>query len=923
MKRLYRIACLILGFLAVTILPSWGNVVDLPVTPRVQVAQTLEYRVKAEESEEAKSPKSFDELIAETQKEDGVFTLYKTENNEKLYLEIAPEQLNRNFLCVMTLSSGIGEGFLLNGMPIGEILFQLRHVQDRVQFVVPQTNFRTDPGDPLARSLQEGFSDSVLYSLKIESIHPERKSLLINATNLVMGEEDLSGLSTFLPYLLNGAYSVSPDSSYITEAENFPENLEIEALYGFRGGGFMSLPSLPDSRAFNLAVHYSFSPLPTGNYRPRLADERVGYFLTAYKDFGNSDRRDPFVRYINRWNIQPGKPLVFWIENTIPLEYRDAVKEGILMWNEAFAQAGLPQAIEVRQMPDDADWTPADIRYNVVRWSSSFEPMFYGIGPSRTNPLTGEILDADILIDANVVRLIKGQYQTLVNPDAGGGQQQSLLQTFCQATLENSYLRGVDLSDELEAKKDRLSGFPLAQSLLDRDVCFANEFNRQLAIGATSLSLVQNVLPSSPEMENYVQQFIRFLVAHEVGHTLGLRHNFHGSTLLSPEELQNPEITRTLGMVGSVMDYVSPNLAPPGKPQGDYFPMKLGPYDVWAIEYGYKPLNAISPEAELRELRQIAQRAAEPELAYGTDEDFISGLDPAVNIFDLSSDPLTYAQWQFENAQAMWSRLNRRSPAPGESFSEMRELFDTVFIYYFRNAMNLPLYVGGQSFNRHYAGDPNGGLPFQPLSVEKQRAALAAINEYVFSAEAFEFSPNLLNQLAPSRWSHWGAFPDLFELDYPISDRLLLLQKVVLRSLLSPTRLSRLQDLELKTDATEEVLRLPELFATVQESIWTEVIDGDIANLSSIRRALQREYVSVLSNISLRQVRVPEDAVTLAWYNLRELEDQINHTLRRRGRGLDTYTKAHLEKTRDRIAKVLDAPLESKSIEKESPPKAQ
>jgi hypothetical protein len=184
----------------------------------------------------------------------------------------------------------------------------------------------------------------------------------------------------------------------------------------------------------------------------------------------------------------------------------------------------------------------------------------------------------------------------------------------------------------------------------------------------------------------------------------------------------------------------------------------------------------------------------------------------------------------------------------------------------------------------------------------------------VFSAKAFEFSPQLLNQLAPSRWSHWGAFPDLFELDYPISDRLLFLQQVVLRSLLSPIRLSRLQDLELKTDATEEVFKLPELFSTLQESIWTEVIDGDIGNLSSIRRALQREYVEVLSKMSLRQVRVPEDAVTLAWYNLRSLEDQIDRTLRRQGRGLDTYTKAHLEKTRDRIAKVLDAPLESKSM---------
>ena len=243
----------------------------------------------------------------------------------------------------------------------------------------------------------------------------------------------------------------------------------------------------------------------------------------------------------------------------------------------------------------------------------------------------------------------------------------------------------------------------------------------------------------------------------------------------------------------------------------------------------------------------------------------------------------------------------------------MRDLFEAVFFYYLRNAMNLTLYVGGQSFNRDYAGDPNGRLPFQPISAERQREAMATLSEFVFAEGVFDFSPQLLNQLAPSRWMHWGVFADWWELDYPISDRLLILQRIVLRLLLDPTRLSRIQDLELKADSSQTAFMLPELFATLQRDIWTEAIDGDLSELSSIRRGLQREYVKALSRMTRRKVQVPEDAVTLAWYNLQELQKDIDRTLRRKGKHLDTYTKAHLQKTRDRIAKVLDAPLESKS----------
>ena len=903
---------------------------DLNVDSSQDISAVVDKKPDKKKAEED-SQKPFEEVVKDSEKIEGLFTIYRKEKAKKIYLEIKPEQLNKKFLCVMTLSTGIGQDGIFGGMPAGELLFQFRRLGDNVQFVIPNINFRARPGDAIQRSVDRAFSDSVLYSLKIESIHPERETLLIDLSKLMLTPGDLSGVSSLLGYVLEVPYTIDLEKSYFSEAQSFPLNVEIESVYGFSsvGGETAYLPSLADNRAFNLAVHYSLSELPVNNgFRPRLADERLGYFLTAYKDFSTTDRRDPFVRYINRWHLakldptaplsRPKKPITFWIDNGVPLEYRDAVREGILMWNRAFEKAGFTEAIEARQMPDNPDWKPADVRYNTILWSATFDSWFSGIGPSRVNPLTGEILDADILIDASIIRIIKNEYKTFVGEQGLAEDSRSGgLENLCAQTVEQRYLGGVKLPEgtlgTTSQRQQWSRNSVLSRAIADSDLCYGLEFNRQFGIGAIYLSLLDNVLPSSEKMDEYVNQYVSFLVAHEVGHTLGLRHNFHGSTLLMPEELNNTEITRTKGMVGSVMDYVPVNLAPPGVEQGDYFPTTVGPYDEWAIEYGYKPIQAITSIGELRELREIAQRAGEPELSFATDEDSFAGLDPAANLFDLSNDMLSYSQWQLENARAMWARLNKRFPVSGESYSEMREMFDAVFFYYIGQVLNATLYVGGQSFNRHYAGDRNGRLPFEPIPVEKQRQALKIISEYVFADDAFEFSPQLLNQLAPSRWRHWGSFPEIFVLEYPISDRLFLLQRIALRSLLSPSRLARLRDMELKVDSQEEALLLPELFDTLQQSIWTEVVekDADLEDISSLRRSLQREYADVLTSIVLRDYRVPEDAHTLAWFHLRELRSDIDNTLRKRRREMDTVTRAHFAQTRDRIDKVLNAPLQS------------
>ncbi|AVH70783.1 zinc-dependent metalloprotease [Nostoc sp. 'Lobaria pulmonaria (5183) cyanobiont'] len=862
----------------------------------------------------------FNEVIKNTQKSGGLFTLYRNKEKNKIYLEIKPEQLNKNYLATATLESGIGERGIYSGMPLQDFLFYFQRVDDKLHFVIRNVNFRTREGDPQVRSLTRSFSDSVLYNISIKSIHPERKTILIDLGDLLL--TDLAGLSASL------GVPTSTDQSYFGTAKAFPQNLEVESVLNYSDSAepnseVASFASLADNRGFTLRVHYSLSQLPDQDYRPRLADDRVGYFITAYQDLSkDDDRGDSFVRYINRWHLEkqdpkavisrPKKPIVFWIDNAVPLEYRDAMKEGVLMWNKAFIKAGFKDAIEVRQMPDDATWDPADIRYNTIRWINTVDG-YFAMGPSRVNPLTGEILDADILVDASFIRALKSEYRKIIQPS------QTENRTTLSALMQNRLLcaNGLDAKNNGVPQKmqgqEKLLG-RLSKMAGEYDLCYGMEAANQFAFGSLAMSLLPDTMATPDQVKEYINQYLRLIIAHEVGHTLGLRHNFRGSTLLPPQEMNNTEITKNKGLTTSVMDYIPPNIAPQGTKQGDYFPSMVGPYDEWAIKYGYTTIQTSTPLAEKPILEKIAAQSYKPELSYSTDED-VYDLDPTADAWDNSGNVLLYSQWQLNNSRVMWERLDKRFPMAGDSYSDVSERFSTVLGNYFQQIYFTTKYIGGQSFYRIHpseipsekSGIPQHRLPFEPVPVEEQRQALETLQKYVFAEDALNFSPELLNKLAPSRWRHWGSSPQVGRLDFPIHDLVLLMQGSVLRDLLSGDRLSRLKDIELKTPEGK-ALTLPELFDTLQSDIWTEVIKpkGKPMKIASLRRGLQRQYLDILTGMVLRKENVPEDARTLAWYKLKQLDEKLKGV-----NSEDEYTKAHLLETRDRIEKVLNAPLQT------------
>jgi len=938
----------------VALAPSFEQPTYTPATSLAQGADAAASEDKesseaadAEDEAVENGLKPFDEVVADLSMSSGLFKIYQDPDTLDAYLGLSPNQLNQNFLLIATLESGIGEGGLFRGWPINDLLVQFREApQNKLQVVVPNIYLRNPQlGAQNRQLLEQSFSDSILFALPIVSIHPDTGEMLVDLDDLLLSR-DPANLRGALSWALGG-YSQNAETSYLGDLKAFPDNLELETVLGFSGGGatdplsqllFGGFNSLPDPRGFSLRVRYSLSQLPNNPaFEPRPADERVGYFITAFRSPTRSRTNDPFVRYINRWHLEkrnpdaalspPKEPIVFWIENAVPQEYRQAIWEGVEFWNQAFEQAGFQGAIEVRQMPDDADWDPADVRYNVIRWSDSFVSWVLGLGPSRVNPLTGEILDADVILDAGVIRYLNRQYDTFVTPTSADPATAALMQ-LCGHPLEDQYLRWMT-----GYQPDQMRGtLPWQQPFQPDqvDYCAGMMAAQQTAFGALAIGTLGDPFSTREIQEDYINQYLRALTAHEVGHVLGLRHNFLGSTLLSPEELNNPAITESQGMLSSVMDYFPPNLAAPGQPQGDFFPTKLGPYDIWAIEYGYTPTS--SPLNAHRELEQIARRASSPELAYAADEDIFDFLDPKANAWDLSSDPLRYAQWQMENAKAIWNDLDWYSVDPGEGYGDLRQQVDLVFDYYLRQAFILTNYIGGQRFNRVDPWSSRGRAPFEAIPAEDQHRALATLNAEVFAADALQISPELVRLLAPDRWRHWGQTLTIYPLDYPIYNRILLVQALTLSDVLNGRRLARLRDGELNAmDAAP--LTLSELFDSLSQSIWAEVLNPNGTGeqgIASVRRGLQRYHLSILSNLVLRNANqastasnlldfialeitrsAPEDARVLARYQLRQLQDQLTQVIRRHGRTMDTTSLAHLEAVSDRINQVLGARLET------------
>jgi hypothetical protein len=851
---------------------------------------------------------------------EGLFKLYHKDDH--LYMEIRPDQLNKPVLCPIAIARGAGlGGYTLNFDEQWVLVF--KRVGDKIQLIRRNVHFKANPGSPISKAVETTYTDSVLMALRIATINPMKQAPLINLNDIFMTDFAQLGM---------GYFDANRSSWHKIKA--FPRNIElqVEATYGGFGGRSRGGDASIDSRGTTIVIHYGLCALPEGGYTPRLADDRVGYFLSAVKDFSTKSKDTSFIRYINRWRVEPAEPLdpqhperlsppkqaiVFWLEKTVPHEYRPAVRAGILEWNKAFEKVGIRDAIEVRQQKDSDDWDPEDMNYNTIRWITTDSA--FAMGPSRANPLTGEILDADIIFDASWVQYWKHEHRIL-SGEPGAAEPVSTIQAMDQGWgLEHMLLqRNVDDGGWSETPK-RVANDPTALRLraIQHGLCqCGSQMKYELGLGAMMMAARGLLKPGDKVPDELIQQAIKEVVMHEVGHTLGLRHNFKGSTMLPNDQLHNTKITREKGLSGSVMDYNPVNLAPKGVKQGDYFSTTIGPYDYWAIEYAYKPLSG-GTQGEYAELKKIANRGAMPGMDYGTDEDTFLTADPLTNRYDLGADVMKFAQDRMLLAEELLKGLADRVVEKGEGYQRARVAFSILLGQYGNSTYLISKYIGGEHAHRDHKDDPKARDPLVPVSAAKQRDALKFLQEHVLTDKTFQFPPALLRKLAAERWYHWGAYPGTT--DFPLYDRILGIQRVAMASMLSPTVLRRIQMNALKTEDKEPVT-VAEVFRTLTDGVWSDLGDGmpkegkRVVPSSIIRRNLQRQHLKDLTGLVLGDrgfgSTVPPDAPSLARMHLRQIDKRIDATLNDKQATVDETTRAHLEECHERIGKVLNASMQ-------------
>lgn len=861
---------------------------------------------KKDDNEAAKAgggEKKFEEVVKDLDRIEGLFTFYHDPKTNQYYMEIRPEQLGTTYLCSMMREAG--DGLYYDSGSMGPSFpFELEKTGKTIRMLHRNVYYRADAGAPIETAVERGLTNSVFGSADLECApKDDGGSFLIDPGKIFLKDHWAVGAELGERKL---DYSMDKDGSYFGTVKSFPMNSEIETVVHFTSNKPRPTEMrIPDSRS--MIHHYRFSlvEIPESDYVPRFADDRVGHFTTQFQDFTNVEKDTPYTWYINRWNLKkqdpdaalspPVQPIVYWIANTVPVQYRDAVREGAELWNKAFEKIGFDHAVVVKQMPDDADWDPADVRYNTIQWIVS-PGGGYAVGPSNANPFTGEIYAADVRVSADFVRAFFNEYEQYIDP----------LTAYS------------DIVDGLNARPDPAHSCD-----------YANGLATQAGFGADLLMADGLIDTDSPEYRKYVHDGIVDLIVHEVGHTLGFRHNFRGSTIHDLHQVHDTDLTAREGVSGSVMDYNPVNIAPKGEPQGSFWCNSLGAYDYWAVEYAYTETDAATPEEERDTLDAIASKSVNPLFTYGTDEDAFGfgaqGIDPVANMWDMGPDPVAFYNQRLDMADRIIDGLESRFAKDGMEYTKMRDAFGRAMRQYFYAAATVSKEIGGIYHDRDHVQE-GGSLPFTPVPAATQRAALDFLSRRIFSDEELRVTPDLANKLAPRRLDDFDESSFYApRVDYPLHDLVLRAQQVVLNRLYHPITLNRLLDMPLHVAAGTDVLTMGEMFRTLRKSIWSEVEAG--TNVSSTRRNLQRAHLDELIGLAVRpesapvfsprsgdepsgKIAPPEDARSFARADLVSIRKSIKTALA--GTGLNSATRAHLDESAARIDAALDAGLDRK-----------
>lgn len=825
---------------------------------------------KGEETEQKKEEDKYADLIKKCKKFDGLFVMYQDTTTGKSYIEIREDQLGKEFIYFTHVENAPpGTGYFKGSFGGSEIIHFEKNFE-KMEVVQENTSFYFDPENAISKSKDANINKPIMVSEKIEVVSNDKTKYLVDADGIFLSEKLRLIKMPMPPGMPPRLGNLSGSKSRVSKVNNYAENTEILVDYVFENSSPMfSNEAMTDPRYVTISLQHSLIEVPDNNYQPRFDDPRIGYFSTQVTDL-TSFEATPYRDVIHRWNLvkkdptaklsDPVEPIVYWIENTTPIEYREIIKDACERWNEAFEMAGFTNAVVCKIQPDTATWDAGDIRYNVIRWTSSSQPPFGGYGPSFVNPRTGEILGADIMLEWVAISN-RVKFDGVFTTD------------------------GFMTDEKLE--------FMRSHGIRNPMFCAASEFAAaQTAFGLAAASTM--TIDKAAEME-IVHQMLYRLVLHEVGHTLGLTHNMRASTMQSIADIKNPTKIKQEGLCNSVMEYPAFNYQANPEEQALYCDVKPGPYDLWVIEYGYSPTNE-DPLMEKLRLKKITDRSVDPRLAYGNDADDMrssgKGIDPDVNIYDLSNDPVQYAVERCELVKQMIPKLQDKFTANNQSYEELRQAYMIVTGEYGNQLRVMTRQIGGVHYDRSYFGQKTDKKPLQPVSEEKQRAAMKALDKYAFAPDILSEAIPLYNYLLAQR----RGFDHFANSDDPkIHSRIEAFQKEALNHLLHPNVAERVIDSQMYGNTYS----YDEFMADLTKSIF----DADAkTSVNTIRQGLQIMYVQELVKRLDDKSGFTNPAKSVVLFELKKIDKMMATAV-----SPDNFTKAHRDHVRQLIKEALEA----------------
>lgn len=891
----------------------------------------------------------YEKVVSTTDDQRSLYTLYKRDKDGQLLIELPNGFERQKIFLGYTIAGGIPTA----GVQAGDMYAYWQRFDNRLALIEPNYEVRTSGDFESRKGHDRVFTDRVILDVPIVA-KGEAGGPVIDGDALFLGKSgDFFG---------RRAQGVQAQLAKINKAKAFPENIEVAYDVPLGNGRFATL-------------YYSIRVLPENTgYQPREADTRVGYFTTTHRDVGKPGAYSPWVRYINRWKLEkadpklsmspPKEPIVFILEHTIPVRYRRWVREGVLEWNKAYEKVGIVNAIEVYQQDAKSgahmEKDPEDARYNFLLWTNA--SMGFAIGPSRVDPRTGQILDADIVMDEGFVSSWVRAWKQVVPQMAMEGLGPETLAWLADRPQWDPRVRLTPLAErdvviqqlqmqrahELAAIQQGVHPQAHSDPTLIGDEEFDGLTGRISQVnGACSYGMCKSLdlamyrldpmlfleiaqegddngdeggeengdkpKPAKPEGDEldgvpdwFIGPMLKDVIMHEVGHTLGLRHNFAASTIYGQAEVNN-EAMKGKPITGSVMDYNPININyEDGPVQGEYTMVTIGPYDYWAIQYGY---------GADKDLKDILKRVSEKELPYATDED-TWGPDPRARRFDFAANPIDYAQSQMRLVQALREKLIDRAAEDGESWDRVRRGYELLLGRQIGAVSIAANWVGGSYIHRDKKGDPGDRAPIENIPAEQQRAAFNFVMDNTFDESAFGLTPDLLHRMTVDKWFDGDNTANIDPV-WPVHDRIAGIQASALTMMLNPTTLNRVYDNEFRVSADEDAVTLPEIMTGISNRVWSELDEKPQKTftarkpmITSLRRNLQSEHVERLIDLAMPNAGLGaagRPITTLAVFDLRSIKTKLDDMLKNNKARLDPYTMAHFDEVSHRIGAALDA----------------